>query len=44
MPQLHVQEPGVELDAVQVQAHAEGAAAVEEEGVVVVSRHYVQFV
>lgn len=44
MHQLLAQEPGEELDAVQVQVHAEGVAAVEEEGAVVVSRHYVQFV
>jgi hypothetical protein len=43
VPQLHAQEPGVELDAVQVQVHAEGVA-VEEAGVVVVSRRCVQFV
>jgi hypothetical protein len=42
--QLLAQEPGEELDAVQVQVQAAGGAAGAEEGAVVVSRHYVQFV
>lgn len=43
MHQLLVQEPGVELDAVQVRGLVGEVAAVEE-GVVVVSRRYVNFV